>query len=152
VGAYAIAGSVLLLILKWASISSLPADSGRFWVLVLFPCMSRWGMTLAVGLFPYARQEGLGTAFRNSLPIQITIAGIIALVAAGLLGSTAGLILFGVATVLALLLGYGICRMLGGLTGDTYGAINELIEVILLLVAAGILPSLAMKPFWQGGF
>jgi adenosylcobinamide-GDP ribazoletransferase len=109
-------------------------------------------MALAVGLFPYSRQEGLGSAFRQSLPIQITIAGIIAVVAAGLLGSTVGLILFGVATVLALLLGYGISRMLGGLTGDTYGAINELIEVALLLVAAGILPSLAMEPFWRGGF
>jgi len=152
VGAYAIAGGALLLLLKCAAISSLPADAGRFWVLALFPCMSRWGMALAVGLFPYARQEGLGTAFRHSSPIQIAIAGIIALMAAGLLGSTAGLILFSVATVLALLLGYGICRMLGGLTGDTYGAINESIEVALLLVAAGILPSLAMEPFWRGGF
>jgi adenosylcobinamide-GDP ribazoletransferase len=150
VGAYAVAGGVLLLILKFVSVSSLPVDAGRFWILALFPCMSRWGMTLALGLFPYVRQDGLGNAFRSSLALQVIAAGIMSLLAAGLLGGTAGLILFGIATAFALIIGWGISRMLGGLTGDTYGAINEMAEVVLPVIAIGIAHVVVAQPFWQG--
>jgi cobalamin synthase len=38
------------------------------------------------------------------------------------------------ATVTALLLGFWITRSIGGLTGDSYGAIEEVVEVVALLV------------------
>ncbi len=44
------------------------------------------------------------------------------------------------ATVMALVLGRGLFKMLGGLTGDTYGAINELVEVAALAAAAALIP------------
>lgn len=150
VGAYAVAGGVILLLIKVAAITSITGVS-RVWVLGFFPVLSRWGMALALGVFPYARQQGLGSAFRGAGPVSVGIAGATALAAAILLGG-AGLLLFGSATVLALLLGYGISRMLGGLTGDTYGAINEVIEACLLVIAAAIVPHWTVVPVWEGGF
>ena len=150
VGAYAVAGGVILLLLKVAAITSITGVS-RVWVIGLFPALSRWGMALALGLFPYARPQGLGSAFRGAGLLSLGIAGATALAAAILLGG-AGIILFGVATVLALLMGYGISRMIGGLTGDTYGAINEVIEVCLLITAAAIVPHWNIVPVWEGGF
>lgn len=147
VGAYAVAGGVLLLLVKWAALASL-AGSERPWVLVLFPILSRWGMALVLGVFPYAREQGLGTAFRGAGRIQVGIAGVIALVAAGLLGG-AGILLFAVATGLCLLLGLGMSRILGGLTGDTYGAVNEVCEAAVLVVAVAVSPVLTASPFWQ---
>ena len=84
-GAYAVAGGVLLLLVQWAAIASLAGPSRR-WVLLLFPALSRWGMALALGLFPYAREQGLGAAFRGTGPAQMAVAGATALLAAVLLG------------------------------------------------------------------
>ncbi len=150
VGAYAVAGGALLLLLKVAAITSITGVS-RVWVIGLFPALSRWGMALALGIFPYARQQGLGSAFRGAGFIPLSIACVTALAAAVLLGG-AGLILFGAATILTLLLGWWISRMIGGLTGDTYGAINEVIEVCLLIIAAAIVPHWNIVPLWEGGF
>src|SRR4030042_2011665 len=104
VGAYAIAGGVLLLLLKVAAITSITGVS-RVWVIGLFPALSRWGMALALGVFPYARQQGLGSAFRGVGVPSLSIAGATALAAAVLLGG-AGILLFASATFLALLLGW----------------------------------------------
>ena len=62
VGAFAVVGVVSLLLIKLTTLSALP-QGNRQVVLLLFPCLSRWGMLLAMELFPYVRQEGLGTAF-----------------------------------------------------------------------------------------
>jgi len=150
VGAYAIAGGVLLLLVKVAAISSIMGPD-RLWVLGLFPILSRWAISLALNIFPYARQEGLGMAFRGTGLIRIGIAGFITLTAAILLGS-GGILLFAAATGLAVLMGVGISRMIGGLTGDTYGAINEVVEASLLVIAVAILPHLSVSPLWEKGF
>ncbi|MEA1959424.1 MAG: adenosylcobinamide-GDP ribazoletransferase [Chloroflexota bacterium] len=150
VGAYAVAGGALLLIVKFAAISSLAVGWERFCIIALFPAMSRWGMALALNLFPYARAEGLGSAFKNkSSTLYMLIAGVIAFIIAITFGWLGGVILLAIATTVALLAGWGISRMLGGLTGDTYGAINELTEVFVLIVAVAIVPHLAIQPIWQ---
>lgn len=150
VGAYAVAGGVLLLIIKLVAIVSITGSS-RIWILILFPILSRWAMALALVIFPYARQQGLGTAFRGNGLVGICIAGFTSLVAAVLLGE-GGLLLFASATTLAILMGVGISRMIGGLTGDTYGAINEVVEASLLVIVVAILPNLAILPLWEEGF
>jgi len=150
VGAYAVAGGVILLLIKVAALTSITGES-RVWVLGFFPVLSRWGMALALGIFPYARQQGLGSAFHSAGLIPVGIAGAMALAVAVLLGG-AGILLFVSATALALLLGWGMSRMLGGLTGDTYGAINEFVEACLLVIAAAIVPHWTVLPVWEGGF
>jgi adenosylcobinamide-GDP ribazoletransferase len=149
VGAYAGAGGVLLLILKFATIASLAAGWDRFWIIVLFPAMSRWGMTLALSVFPYAREQGLGTAFRGIKLNYIVVAGAIALIAAVIFAGLAGALLFAIATIIAILTGLWVTKLLGGLTGDIYGAINELSEVIILIAATGILHYMSMEKIWQ---
>jgi adenosylcobinamide-GDP ribazoletransferase len=149
VGAYAVAGGAMLLILKFAAISALSHEWARFWVLVLFPMLSRWGMMLALSVFPYAREQGLGTAFSGVKLTHIVVAGAITLVAAVILAGLSGIILFAVATLIAIFTGLWITRLLGGLTGDTYGAINELSEVIILIAAVGIIHYISIEPIWQ---
>lgn len=62
VGAFAVVGVVSLLLVKVAALVSLPL-SGRMWVVLVFPCPSRWAVLLAMEVFPYVRRQGLGTAF-----------------------------------------------------------------------------------------
>ena len=136
VGAFAVVGLTSLLLLKLTALADLP-QSSRLSVLLLFPCLSRWGMLLAMELFPYVRREGLGTAFFRKRGPWTLIGGLcLALSAAVGLAGTTGMILFAVAGAVSWAVGYWAARALGGLTGDIYGAVNETAEAAVLVVAA----------------
>ena len=136
VGAFAVVGLASLLLLKLTALAALP-QLNRETVLLLFPCLSRWGMLLAMELFPYIRREGLGTAFFGNRGRWPLIGGLcLALSAAiGLAGAT-GVFLFAVASAVSWAVGNWAARALGGLTGDIYGAVNETAEAAVLVVAA----------------
>ena len=60
--------------------------------------------------------------------------------------------LAGSALAVALALGWWMSRMLGGMTGDTYGAVNELAEAAALLlgiVFVYLWPTLFFAPYWD---
>ena len=138
VGAFAVVGVVSLLIIKCAALASL-FQPLRLPVLILFPCLSRWAMLLLMEIYPYARAEGLGVAFlgrrgRLQLYFGLACALIASLVAAGILG----LVLLLAASLLAWVIGAWASRMLGGLTGDVYGAVNEVVETAVLVLAVFI--------------
>ena len=146
VGAFAVAGAASLLLLKCAAILSLLslAESGGSsisWSLLLFPMLSRWSMVIAIGAFPYARHHGLGSPYQQGPAKLATLAAVmVAVLASGLLGGVVGLSLLASISILACLLGLAMTRMLGGLTGDAYGAINEVVEVVVLIAAVALLP------------
>lgn len=148
VGAFAVVGGACLVLLKWTLLMGIP-DAERISLLVLFPCLSRWGMVLTMGVFPYARTQGLGTAFRAGASWrQLVLALATAALAGWLLLGIAGILLLGCTTVVALGLGWWFRRMLGGMTGDTYGATNEVGEVVVLLLGLSVAPALVDAPFW----
>jgi len=151
VGAFAVIGGVCLVVLKWSLLAGIP-EAGRIGLLVVFPCFSRFAMVAAMAAFPYARTQGLGTAFQvGSSWRQLAFALLTAAVAGGLLLGIAGLVLLAIATVVALGLGLWCRRLLGGMTGDTYGATNEVAEVTVLLAGVTLLqltPEFAGAPFW----
>lgn len=138
VGAFAVAGGICLILLKWTALLSLPQPA-RFSILVLFPALSRWSMVLVLKTFPYARAEGLGAAFHqgSSWP-RVIVAATIALLGSVILAGTGGAVLFASVSLLAWLVGGLMTRLLGGLTGDTYGAVNEVSEVAVLMAATAL--------------
>ena len=103
--------------------------------LVLMPVVSRWAMVYAVFAYPYAKPSGLGTVFKQgaSWP-RFTIATIITLAVAVILAQLNGFILMIAIWVIVLAMAAYLKGKLGGLTGDTYGAINEVAEVLVLIL------------------
>ncbi|MGN6673036.1 MAG: adenosylcobinamide-GDP ribazoletransferase [Thermomicrobiales bacterium] len=132
-GAFGVLGAALDLLLRYAALTAL----GGHWRVagLLLPAIAgRWAMTIAIVAFPYARPEGLGRAFKDAAGWR-NVAGA-ALVAMALAtvawwpGGAAVLLL----ALLALLLGaWFMLRRLPGLTGDCYGALNELVEGVVLV-------------------
>ncbi len=131
VGAFGIVGAILLLLLKYVSLSSvriLPA-------LLLMPTLSRWAMVSTIFVFPYAKRSGMGLAFKQGANWQkLTIATIIALIVAVALLKWWGLALMAALFLIAFGVASYFRSRLGGLTGDNYGAINELSEVLVLIL------------------
>ncbi|GLI08042.1 adenosylcobinamide-GDP ribazoletransferase [Paenibacillus tyrfis] len=158
VGAMGVIAAVLVLLLKWSLLTELlpsAATGGQvnLWLLLaLVPLWSRWYMVVAIACWPYARQagSGMGGFFRGVGARHAAGSGLVALllslvvVAAG--EAFGGLtlpfwhmvgivgILLAVTMGAGALMSVSIHRKLGGLTGDTYGAMNELLEAALLLV------------------
>ena len=134
VGSFGVLGAACLLLLKFALFASLKVHALPFALMMALPS-ARWAMVLALRVFPSARPTGLGAAFQQAVTTErLLLTGIIALGIALVLGQLIGLLVWMAATVTALLLGLWITRSIGGLTGDSLGAIEEVVEVVALLV------------------
>jgi len=132
VGAFGIIGVVLLLLLKYVSLLS---ESMILPALLLMPTLSRWAVVSMIFSFPYARRSGMGLPFKLGATWQrLAIATAIALVASVVLLKWWGLMLMAVVWLIAFGIGSFFRSGLGGLTGDNYGAILELSEVLVLLL------------------
>ena len=151
VGAFAVVGGVSLLLLKWTLLAGVP-DGVRAGLLTVFPCLSRLGMLSTMAAFSYVRREGLGTAFQAGTRWwQVAFGLATAAVAGGLLLGAAGLLLLGAVVAVSLGLGWWTSRLLGGMTGDTYGAVNEVGEVTVLVAGIALfhaIPRLYETPWW----
>jgi len=141
-GAFGVVGAVLLLLLQYVSLNSIPG--GLMTVsLILMPVISRWTMVYAIFSYPYARPQGLGKGIKDFATWQrFTTATVITLIlalAVAWLGGMRYFYLAGPAIILAvwviitLMAGF-FKKMFAGLTGDTYGAVNEIAEVSVLLL------------------
>ena len=142
VGAYALAGGMLLFLVKFSALVALPS---HFTALLLAPTLGRWGIAVAVAAFPYARPQGLGRDMKNHTTWRQAAAAtffalLITLTLVWQGGSWAGLLaLVGAALTLAAAARF-ILQRIPGLTGDSYGAINELIETVALILLVIGLP------------
>ena len=149
VGAFAVVGGASLLLLKWTLLTGIP-DEVRASLLIAFPCLSRFGMLSVMAAFAYVRENGIGTAFQTGRNRWQVLFGLATAAAAGiLLLGYAGVALLGATIAVSLGLGRWISGMLGGMTGDTYGAVNEMAEVTTLLlgiVLFRITPELLQSP------
>jgi len=135
-GPIAVVTLVVVLLLKFTAILAL-VDSHHSVGLLLAPVIGRAAM---LGLFlstPYVRSGGLGQALADHLPRTLGLA-VMALTVVGcvLVSGWAGL-----GSVLIAAAGfYGLRRLmiqrLGGSTGDTAGAMLELLEVLVVVTLA----------------
>lgn len=136
IGVFGATGLILLLLVKYLTLVSLPV-AVKPAVLLLAPVAGRWAPVLLITLLPYLRgPDGTGAAFaahagwRQLLPASITLLA----VAVGLL-RLEGLLLVGLLVAAGLGFAGWAKRKLGGVTGDVLGAAVELLELLALLLA-----------------
>ncbi len=99
-----------------------------------FMCVvSRWSMVFSMFLFPYARQEGKAKVYINGMNLKILIlATLVALVFVVGIFKMKGALVFLIMATCAYLIGRLLNKKIGGITGDTLGATNEIIETLTL--------------------
>lgn len=134
VGAFGVLGVFCLLLFKFGLLTGLDGP-GSYTALIMMTVFGRWSMTYAIARFPYARSEGMGKLHKlHTGSFELAVASVTALVIAVGAGKIGGLAIFAISAVFAHLLCSYLNRVLGGLTGDTYGFLNESTEVFALAV------------------
>lgn len=135
-GPMAVVVIVLLLLTKFAALQVLLAGDAGF-VLLLAPVLGRTVIVLLLLTMPYVRSDGLGSPYASCLPRWScgVLVLLVAVATAALLEALGGvlLVVLGVGFVG---LRHSLMTRLGGVTGDTLGAVCELTEMIVLLVPA----------------
>ncbi|MDA8440847.1 MAG: adenosylcobinamide-GDP ribazoletransferase [Peptococcaceae bacterium] len=135
VGAHAVIALGGLFVLKYALLVQIAA-LGEWRLLILMPAVARFNMCIGPSLFAYARPDGLGKGFAQFFRLRyLLLTALYTLVAAGLLLSWRGIIIFAITTLWSVVFASFVARRLGGLTGDVYGALSELGELVVLLTA-----------------
>jgi adenosylcobinamide-GDP ribazoletransferase len=133
-GAFGLIAIVLLLFFKIHAIDSM--DNERWRALLAAPILGRWAMVL-LGYRSAAAKPGLGSTLIDHLKTKhVVFATFIALIlAAAILHGTGIAIMIWIA-IFAFASKQYLHRRLGGVTGDTFGAVGELSETSVLVILA----------------
>lgn len=140
VGAMGAITLVIILLLKLAFLDGLlPGDKIR--VLFLAPAVGRFMMVYAICRYPYARNvSGLGAAFGGEAgPVKLAVAALILLAGAWLAYAWTALTALFITVGLGMVAAAWIAKQLGGMTGDTFGALCESCETIFIIAAVFLL-------------
>ncbi len=133
VGGHSVWAVICLLLLKFSLFVSIsPLKAGL--LLFFMPIVARWLVIYSMAFWNYGRERGLGKLFlahqhHKSFIINGVLIGLLLILFGGLY-SLLGLL----TTIIAVfIINNSIVKKIDGLTGDTYGAVIELSEVIFLL-------------------
>ncbi len=137
-GAMGALGLIFALAAKLFLLAELSAQGDFFYVLIFYPCWSRWAVNFGVYHFPIAKNEGLALFFKSAQKPAYFILGS-AFVIIVLFFMPRYFPLAALASLLVLIFSaLQIQNRLGGQTGDTYGMLSMTAELSFLLFAAVI--------------
>jgi adenosylcobinamide-GDP ribazoletransferase len=122
IGAFGVTGLILVLLLKAAALGILLAAS-----------LAR-GCILPAGLFPLARTSGMGADFASGFRRSFILWGAVIPTALALLLGVRGLVSAPAGAGTAALILWFAKSRIGGVTGDVFGMIVEVVETVVLLV------------------
>jgi len=143
-GSFGIIAVVLLILLKFAlifEILNLNDKVSIAEILILMPALGRYAMLIPMAIFPYARNNGTAhwtkfVKFREILTASLFMISSVILISVFLnlkifllillIALMIGLLIF------SLMLSKYIASKIGGMTGDTYGALTEISEIFVL--------------------
>ncbi|CAN7662642.1 adenosylcobinamide-GDP ribazoletransferase [Mesorhizobium amorphae] len=136
IGAYGASALALSLLIRWSALSQLADPTQALFALIAAHAASRGLLGAFMHLLPSARSDGL-SAGAGAVSVETAIAGAVLgavpLLLLGPGGAVVAVILLGLlfATFRALCL-----NQIDGQTGDTVGALQQLGEITILLVAS----------------
>lgn len=131
-GTGAVVVLVVVLLLKFAALENILA-AGDFNLLWIAPVLGRLVVPLLFLTTPYVRPGGLGEALAKNLPRRA--AWVVVVISAAVVAgqSEAGFVAVVIAALTFFLLRAMMLRRIQGITGDTAGAMVELVEMAVLV-------------------
>jgi adenosylcobinamide-GDP ribazoletransferase len=142
IGAYGACALIVSVILRWSAVAAIAQPRLVIFALLCTHAAARAILPAFMLLVPPARKDGLAAAAGRPAWKTSAVAALVGIIALALaLGTAAAMI----AVVLLIAAGIGMgwlsLRQIGGQTGDVLGALEQIGECLILLVAA-----VALKP------
>ncbi len=148
VGPMGVIAIVMTLLLKYVLLNALYFHSNGpvyFVILITVPLLSRWAMVPAACYSRPARQDGLGRIFSEQTGkkelLTATAATVLFVLMLCIATGQFSLIMFYLMFAMPLLFGFSFGavwffkKQFGGMTGDSFGAVNEIAVLLFLLIA-----------------
>jgi adenosylcobinamide-GDP ribazoletransferase len=136
IGSYGATTLILLFALKATAISALISHNVYSPFLAIAPALGRWNVVLLSRWLPYARTSE--AVSRHIGTREMVWASVLAAIIAAGWANWRGMICWGVATLVAVAWGLYCKRKIGGITGDTLGASEQIGESIVLLAGVAL--------------
>jgi len=138
-GAIGVVGLTMTLLLKYTLLMNIPYET-KNQVLLAMPMIGRWSMTELSLFSEYARStNGIGLPFTTYLrKREFLFASATAILVSFVLLGIKGIIIMIVIGIFILGSAKFLKVKIGGITGDTFGAINEISEVLVLILVLAI--------------
>ena len=138
-GTFGVSALALDLLVKVGAVSALLVRGGALPALIAAGALSRAASPPLAALLPYPRPgEGPGSVLSGMSRLFAAATVILGLAIAFLAVKGDAVWLVAAAAVVAICLAVVFSRWLGGATGDCLGAVTELSETVVLVVAAGL--------------
>lgn len=138
-GTYGVAALTTSIVVRVASAASIVAPAELFAAFVAAHCLGRSAAVVAMRLAPPATESGLGVSAASALrpvPTLVGLAGGTAVVA--VLTGWWILPFLGAAATGTVATVWLAVRKIGGLAGDVLGAVEQVVECLVLVVASGL--------------
>jgi adenosylcobinamide-GDP ribazoletransferase len=138
-GAFGVMVAIIIIVLK---IVALVENNNHQWLnLILTTSWARWGQLMAIALYPYLRETGKGAFHKENIDeftdifcsSAVVFGASICCLFLIAISWWKMLVIVTICSAIALMTGYYFYRQLHGHTGDTYGAVVEWSEVLILL-------------------
>jgi adenosylcobinamide-GDP ribazoletransferase len=137
IGAMGVVGLICVLGLKCVALLNVPAQRG-LWAVAAAPVVARSIMVIACAIGRYAREEGTGKVYIGQLSRDHTWIGL-AMVVFGctMIGQIVpAMLAFVLVGVWLAFFTFYCNHRIGGMTGDTVGALNETTEMLVWIAAS----------------
>ena len=135
-GPMGVVAVVVVLLAKFACLASLPGAL-RWPAVLLMPLAGRAAIVVHLALLRNVRPRGLASVFAGRGHVAAAVGGLALLAAAAaVLFGLPGLVIWGACLAVALSAAGYVYRKIGGATGDTLGAVCEIVETVPALVLA----------------
>ena len=143
-GAFGAMAAIAIILLKTVALADL--ESYRWLALMAAAGWGRWGQLVAIICYPYLKPTGKGAFHKQSnhsaldlIPgfiLLLALSGFLVILDRRKWLMAVGMVFGG--SAIAVLTGAWFDRKLGGHTGDTYGAVVEWTEALLLCLLTGL--------------
>ena len=138
-GTYGACALMMSLILRWTAAATIASPVPVALALIAAHASARAALPAFMRFVPQARPDGLSAQAGQPTSRCVTVAALLGVVALGItLGLAATLIGLVLAASVWFFMAWLSVRQIGGRTGDVLGALEQIIEIVILLTAVAM--------------
>jgi adenosylcobinamide-GDP ribazoletransferase len=136
IGTYGVCALILALLLRIGTLASFFSSASAVWALLASHAGARAAMMAFMAVVPPARRDGLSSD-AGQPPIESVAAAVVLgfIIAAFCLGPLHAIVALILLIVAGALMAWLSRKQIGGQTGDVLGAVEQIAEIVILLVA-----------------